>query len=225
MVIRVLIVGDVRLYTEGLAVLLEREATLQVAAIAAGRCAAMLAVRECRPDVVLLDTAMTEGLATAREIIEADPTARIIALAVANAEQDVFACVEAGAVGYLPRDGGAGDLIATVQSVARGEAIVSPRMAASIMRRVTTLAAGHATSLRQVQLTSRELEIVKLLDLGLSNKQIVARLNIELSTVKNHVHNILEKLRVHRRGDISREMRTWSRRRGDSNRNEGDRIG
>ena len=124
MSIRVLIVGDVRVYVEGLARLLERETSL-VVTIAMDRRAALLAVHEHRPDLVLLDAAMAEGLATARELVEADAATRIIALAVPNAEQEVFACLEAGAVGYLPREGSAEDLIASIDSVARGEAIVS----------------------------------------------------------------------------------------------------
>lgn len=216
MVIRVLIVCDVRLYGEGVAVLLERNTNIEVAALVTDRRAAMLAAREYHLDVILVDAAMPDGLAIVRDMIDSDPATRVIALAVLDTEQEVFACVEAGASGYLSRQSASSDLIATIESVARGEAIVSPRMVASILRRVKALAGDHVSGIRRGQLTSRELEIVNLLERGLSNKHIASRLNIELSTVKNHVHNILEKLRVHRRSDIARELRGWSPRRGDA---------
>lgn len=85
---------------------------------------------------------MPHGLATVSELIDAEPSARIVALAVLDTKEEVLACIEAGAIGYIPREATADDLIATVESVARGEAIVPPRMVASILRRVTTLAGG-----------------------------------------------------------------------------------
>lgn len=215
MVIRVLIVCDIRLYGEGVILLLERQTNIEMAPLVTDGRAARLAVRDYQPNVILVDAAMPDGLAIVRDMIESDPTTRVIALAVLDTEQEVFACIEAGACGYISRQAAGSDLVATIESVARGEAIVSPRMVASILRRVKALAGDHATGIRRAHLTSREVEIVKLLESGLSNKHIASRLNIELSTVKNHVHNILEKLRVHRRSDVAREVSVWSPRRSD----------
>jgi DNA-binding NarL/FixJ family response regulator len=98
-------------------------------------------------------------------------------------------------------------LVATLESATRGEALFSPRMAASLLRRVAALAATQPSPSAQVRLTPRERDIMRLLDEGLSNKEIAQRLGIEVATVKNHVHNILEKLQVHRRGEAA----AWSR--------------
>ena len=97
-------------------------------------------------------------------------------------------------------------------SVARGEMLCSPRLAATLLRRVATLARG-TRRLGPVQLTPRELEIVELIDEGLSNKAIATRLSIELATVKNHVHNILEKLEVSSRAAAAARVRASSGRR------------
>lgn len=215
MVIRVVIVCDVRLYIEGVALLLGGHTNLEVVGLVSDRREASRAMLDSHPDVVLVDVAMPHGLVTVRELIDSDPTARIVALAISDSEPEVFACVEAGAAGYVPRAATVAELIATVESVARGEAMIPPRMVASILRRVKALAGSHPSGLARAPLTSRELEIVNLLTSGLSNKHIASRLNIELSTVKNHVHNILEKLRVHRRGDIAREVRVAPPRRSD----------
>ena len=105
------------------------------------------------------------------------------------------------------REGSLDDLRRAIDSVARGESIVSPKMAASLLRRVSTLAADRAAPPAIEELTVREREIVGLIEQGLANKQIAARLNIELATVKNHVHRILEKLDVTRRGEIAARLR------------------
>src|SRR5439155_827652 len=109
------------------------------------------------------------------------------------------------------REASIDDLVTVIESVARGEAICSPRVAAGLLRRVAALAAGHGGDLPRAQLTNREREIVRLIDNGLSNKEIARALGIEVATVKNHVHNILEKLQVHRRGEAAARVRGTSR--------------
>jgi DNA-binding NarL/FixJ family response regulator len=114
----------------------------------------------------------------------------------------VIACAEAGIAAYVAREGSLDDLVATLHSVMRGEARVSPRIAAVLLRRVGDMATGRAQRVRASPLTERETEIAGLVADGLSNKQIARRLRIRLPTVKNHVHNILEKLEVGRRTEI-----------------------
>ncbi len=205
--IRVLIVDDTRLYREGLAHILGREDDISVVGTAARREESLVCVRDLHPDLVLLHMAMPDSMATLRAVVNAAPEVKIVALGVAESESEVIACAEAGVAGYLLRDGSLDDLMATVQSVARGEMLCSPRIAATLLKRVASLAAERQSWKTQAHLTSREIEIVQFIDQGLSNKEIARRLSIEVRTVKNHVHNILEKLQVHRRGEAAALVR------------------
>ncbi len=211
--IRVVIVADTRLYREGLAQVLSRGQQVSVIATATGGEEALTRLPELEPDVILVDMAMTGGLRAVRGLVESAPGARVVALAVAEQDEDVLGCAEAGVSGYVPREASVDDLVRVIESVARGEAICSPRIAASLLRRVAMLAAGQGAALPQAQLTTREREIVRLIDRGLSNKEIARELGIEVATVKNHVHNLLEKLRVHRRGEAAAQMRGFPSRR------------
>ena len=146
---------------------------------------------------------MDEGFDTVRVIGEATPEAKVVALAVSDTEEDVIACAEAGACGYVLRDETLDDLETVVEGVARGEIQCSPRITASLLRRVGTLAAELRGPSPNASLTAREAEVAELLDQGLSNKEIGQRLGIALPTVKNHVHRILDKLHVHRRAEAA----------------------
>jgi DNA-binding NarL/FixJ family response regulator len=154
---------------------------------------------------VLIDMAMPDSLATVRELAGLASCGRVVALSVPEHERTVLACAEAGIAAYVLREGSLADLVATVRGAVLGEAAISPRIAASMLRRLATLAHDLAPQ-PAVVLTAREMEVAALLGDGLSNKQIGARLNIELATVKNHVHNVLEKLHVHRRGEAARHL-------------------
>ncbi|OLB16175.1 MAG: hypothetical protein AUH07_01640 [Gemmatimonadetes bacterium 13_2_20CM_70_9] len=209
--IRVAIVADTRLYREGLAQVLGRDAGLCVVATAARGDEALAALPDLQADVILVDMAMPESRGVVRVILERAPLSRVIALGVVEDEDDVLGCAEAGVAGYVAREASIDDLVTVIESVARGEAICSPRVAAGLLRRVAALAAGHGGDLPRAQLTNREREIVRLIDNGLSNKEIARALGIEVATVKNHVHNILEKLQVHRRGEAAARVRGTSR--------------
>jgi DNA-binding NarL/FixJ family response regulator len=128
-----------------------------------------------------------------------------VTLGVDDGDDDVLAWAEAGVSGYVARDASFEDLVETVRAVARGELRCSPRLAATLLRRVTALAgdAPHSAT----RLTQREREISSLLEAGLSNKEIAGRLYIELPTVKNHVHNILRKVGASRRGEAAALLR------------------
>lgn len=211
--IRIVVAGDIRLYRDGVAMHLARDGTYAVVGMAGDRAELRRRVCEERPEIVVLDLAMAESLDAVRELSREAPETRVVALTVPEHEQAVIACAEVGIAGYVMRDGSLDDLVRAIDSAARGELIVSPRMAASLLRRVSALAADRAAPPALDELTIREREIVGLVGEGLSNKQIAARLNIELATVKNHVHRILEKLHVHRRAEIASRVRE-SRRPG-----------
>ncbi|MCP2257186.1 DNA-binding response regulator, NarL/FixJ family, contains REC and HTH domains [Streptoalloteichus tenebrarius] len=208
--LRVFVVTGVCLYREGLVAALGNRP--EVAAVAgAGSCQEALAgAREFRPDIALLDMSMRESAETARALTRLVPSAKIVGLAVPETESDVLACAEAGVVGYVPRDGSLVDLVATLRHVARGEAVCSPQMAAVLMRRVATLTRERQPTRSAASLTRREREIVDLISAGMANREIARELGIELCTVKNHVHNILEKLGVRRRTEVVGLARAWA---------------
>jgi len=114
---------------------------------------------------------------------------------------EIMACIEAGAAGYVLKEASFDYLVETIRSVHRGESFVSPQMAASLFSRIAELAGerGLRIPLSSVKLTARELEIINQIAAGLSNKEIARRLAIEAQTVKNHIHNILDKLQLHNR--------------------------
>jgi two-component system, NarL family, nitrate/nitrite response regulator NarL len=204
--IRVFIVAEVNLYREGLADALGRRDGISVVGTAASTPDALAEMVQLRPDIVLLEVGPSgpEALALAAAAL---PGIKIVALAIRELEQDVIACVEAGACAYVTRDASIDHLVRMLECVARGEAICPPHIVGSVLRRLTALAATRPTGRRHHGLTHRELEVVVLIDGGLSNKQIASRLHVELSTVKNHVHHILEKLEVRRRVDAPARLR------------------
>jgi two-component system, NarL family, nitrate/nitrite response regulator NarL len=204
--IRLFILADIRIYRDGLAEILARRGGIKVVGTAADLGSALAAISATRPEIALVDVAMPDGIAAVRSVLRAAPEVKVVALAVPDAEVNVIACAEAGVSGYVTRDESLDDVVEALESVTRGEMLCSPRMAATLLRRVTALAAGETGGARS-RLTARELEIVELIDQGLSNKEIASRLFIELATVKNHVHNILEKLQVQRRSDAAAHLR------------------
>ena len=211
--IRVAIVADIRLYREGLARVLERQPNISVVATAATSDGSLAPLLQLGPDVILIDKAMPDSLAAMRRVAVAAPGAKVVSLSVREGEgegeddRDVLASAEAGAIAYVPREASLEDLVAVIECAVRGEAVCSPRVAGALLRRIAALATDGRSDRVPARLTKREREIMGLIDEGLSNKEIAKRLRIEVATVKNHVHNILEKLQVHRRGEAAARVR------------------
>jgi DNA-binding NarL/FixJ family response regulator len=177
-----------------------------------------LAVVESPADaeVVLVDVAAGARLAALCELALEYPDTPLLAIGVCDAEHDVLACIESGAVGYVLQDASLDELADATHRALRDEPFASPHMIATLMRRVAALSqSGRRESVGA--LTSRELEIAALIEQGRSNKEIAAHLSIAVTTVKNHVHSILEKLKVHRRGEIAWVVRNPGAPAEDSN--------
>jgi two-component system nitrate/nitrite response regulator NarL len=206
--IKLFIVGDVRLHREGLALQLEAFSKLddlsRLSVLGTGILNdALQVLRSSRVDVVLLDTLKLEVPSVVRSLRAADPQLRMVALGVREVESEVLACAAAGVDGYVRMDAEIDDLVTVIESAMRGELVCSPKVAASLYHSIST----HGTN-ESVSLTSRELEVVELMNRGFSNKEISLRLRIETCTAKNHVQNILHKLGVHRRGQAVAKLRS-----------------
>jgi len=201
--IRVVVISGVRLYREGLVTLLERTEGVSVLGSAADGPAAVSCIVTCQPDIALLDMAMPGGFGMLPALREAAPGIKVVGLGVDESEAGVLAAVEAGVAGYVLPYESLNDLILVIRGVARNEAILSPRIVASLMQRLVLLASGSPEDSFARRLTMREHEIIALVAQGMSNKEIARRLVIQLPTVKNHVHNILNKLQLSRRGQAA----------------------
>ena len=208
--IRVLVVANVRLYREGMAFNLANRDGLSVVGSAASRAEVLSAVTALNPDVVVLDMAVERSLDLVRNAKEVVAGVKVIAFAVEEHDSDIVACAEAGVDGYVTPEGSMDDLTSTILSVARGELLCSPKIAAALLRRVGTLAKGVRDPPAKSDLTTREYQIAGLFEGGLSNKEIAERLHIEVSTVKNHVHNLLDKLQVTSRAEAASRIRVRS---------------
>lgn len=212
--IKVLVVAEVRLYRESLAEILDGVQQLCVTR-AVGSCEESLGyLRHSPPDVVLLDMTMSESLAAIKQIRSVDRGITVVAFAIRELEEELLACIEAGASGWVPPEAPLEILVATILKAVRGELVCSPRMAGTLVRRVRRLASS-AGSVMAMSLTPRQMQVAELIDRGFSNKEIAQELCIGLATVKVHVHNILERLQVRRRGEaVAILRRHLNRRRG-----------
>lgn len=212
--LRVLVVSDVRLYRDGLVWSIAATARLQVQGSADSAPAALERIQTVPVDVLLVDMSMEGALALIHAVKVSQPEIYLVSYTVGLDDHSVLQCIEAGAGGYVSRDGTVEDLVATVESVARGETRCSPRLAATLFHRVATLAQAEGGEKDPAPvLTRREREIVDLIDQGLSNKEIASRLGIEIATAKNHVHHILEKLQLRRRSQVGSRL-GWRYRTG-----------
>jgi two-component system, NarL family, nitrate/nitrite response regulator NarL len=198
-VIRVLLIGDVRVSREALASLLATDVRLDVTERAPA------ARRSDAVDVVVVDASVDGRPARLTHAI-GDADGPIVVLGAPEDERELVALAELGVVGFVDRDASLGDLVASVVSAARGEASLPPRVATTLLRAVGSQNARRH-SLDASILTMRERQVVDLIGDGLSNKEIATQLGIEVATVKNHVHNILEKLDVERRSDAVARLR------------------
>jgi two-component system nitrate/nitrite response regulator NarL len=160
-------------------------------------------------DVFIVDAQPSTNLETVPQLLTRHPLAKVVALGVPDDEESVLACVEAGVTSFVLANEGVDALVESVHAAMRDEVHCSPQMAAALARRVAALAAVQKGVPPGAGLTTRELEVVELIDEGLSNKEIAHVLRIEVATVKNHVHNILEKLHVNRRTEAAARVR-WA---------------
>jgi DNA-binding NarL/FixJ family response regulator len=195
-VIRVLLADDQTLVRDGFRSIVERESDIEVVGEATDGRAAIECARALRPDVVLMDIRMPvlDGLAATRRLLADLDAPRVLILTTFDANEYVYEALTAGASGFLLKDVRAGELTEAIRTVAAGDSLLSPaitrRLIEQYVRRPPP--GEHPTVL--AELTSRELDVLKLLARGLSNAEIAAQLYLGTSTIKSHVNRILSKL-------------------------------
>jgi len=201
--VRVMICDDHALFRRGLVMVLEAENDIDVVGEAEDGEDAVRKVGEFVPDVVLMDVRMPglDGIEAARRIGEAVPSTKIIMLTVSDEESDLYEAIKAGATGYLLKEISIEEVAAAVRAVVAGQSLISPSMASKLLTEFTNLSkrADERTTVPTPRLTDRELEVLRLVAQGKSNREIAGDLFISENTVKNHVRNILEKLHLHTR--------------------------
>ena len=208
--IRVIVVADVRLTREWLTEALADSSDLSVAASVENANDLTALVRRGRPDLVIVDRGMPGSIQATRELLAVDPSLKVLAFGVQETEPAVATCLEAGTSGFVPRAATRAQLIEAARRAVRGEFVASPRVADLALRHFAQRAQGNGDGAGG-GLSVRERQIARLLELGYSNKEIAARLGIEVATVKNHVHHLFRKLKVRRRGEAVAKWRCCGR--------------
>jgi len=189
--IRVLIADDHKVVRQGLRFLLSSEPGIEVAGEAADGVAALDAIRDIRPDVVLLDLFMPrlDGLAVLAAMRDQRLTAAVLVLTSSADDQHLVQAIKAGALSYLPKTAGVDQVVDAVRAAARGESVLQPTATARLLRELR-----HAAADPLGQLTPRETDVLKGLAQGRSNREIAKALSVSEETVKSHVSSILAKL-------------------------------
>jgi two-component system, NarL family, nitrate/nitrite response regulator NarL len=199
---RIVLVDDHPLFREGVASALDLEPDFEIVGQGDDAAAAVRLAHELMPDVMVLDISMAGGggLQAARSISAIYPVIKIIMLTVSEAEEDVLGAFKAGARGYVLKGVGGSEIVRILRSILAGEPYVTPKLAASLLgeaRHIQSKSSAEADLLSE--LTRRENEILELVALGKSNKEVALVLNLTEKTIKYNMTNILQKLQVRNR--------------------------
>jgi len=201
MSIRVLLADDQALFREGLDTLLSVHKDIEVIGQASNGQEAVDLALKLRPDVILMDMQMPilNGIGATRRLKKSLPECRVIMLTTFNDDETIFDALRAGAVGYLLKDVGSAQLAESIRATSRGESILDPSVAAKVVQefsRVSSMVPATSSEVLPEPLSEREIELLRLIASGLSNKEVAEALFITEGTVKNHVTHILGKLSV-----------------------------
>jgi DNA-binding NarL/FixJ family response regulator len=202
--IRVMVVDDHPMWRDAV----ERDlqaAGFDVVAVAADGHQALARFPAARPQVVVLDLQIPgpNGVEVTGQVLQHDPSARVLILSASGEQPDVLAAVKAGATGYLVKSASRDELLTAVRRVAAGDTVFTPGLAGLVLGEFRRIADGPAEPEGE-RLTERETEILKMVAKGMSYKQIAERLVISHRTVQNHVQNTLRKLQMHNRVQLTR---------------------
>lgn len=196
--IKVLLVDDHALLREGLRQLLELETDIRIAAEAADGFEALSLIRRTRPDVVLMDIHMPviDGLAVTRQIAQEFPTLPVIMLTMRHEQQQVIQAISCGAKGYLLKSASSQEVVQAIRIVSQGGVYIEPALTGAIVSEVRRLSAQSPDNRSLNALSEKEIEILRCVAQGLSNKEIAVRLVYAEKTVKNYLSVIFQKLAI-----------------------------
>lgn len=207
--IRLLIVHEARVFGRVIMAALRQEPDIQVVGWAATEEEALSQIHLCDVIMVCITAPDNGALSLVRAARKAGSAAKILVMGLPESEEAILTHVEAGADGYVLQDDTMDELLKNIRALHRGEALASPQVVAALIARVNSLAKLHSElnlnpdAVRLADLTPREREVLALIGEGFSNQEISDRLTIELGTVKNHVHNVLQKLGVNNRWEAT----------------------
>ena len=200
--LRLLVVDDHVLFRQGLTRLLDPQPDFKVISEAATVQETIALTRVLHPDAVLMDISLPDGtgLDATQAIIAERPGTKIVFLTAHDDDESLFAAIRAGGIGYLPKSVGAAELINQLRGISRGEAVISPAIARRILAEFSRLPSPEdPNTSTAIQLTTREIEIIRAVAGGATNHEIAERLLISEHTVKNHLKRVLAKLHLHSR--------------------------
>ncbi|HEY7850725.1 MAG TPA: response regulator transcription factor [Ktedonobacterales bacterium] len=194
--ITVILVDDHQLVRQGVRAFLDKQPDIAVVGEAASGEEALRLAAECVPDVALMDLVMPDmdGVETTRRLKQISPSSQVIILTSYHDDEHIFPAIRAGALSYILKDVGSGELAEIVRKAAKGEAVMHPHVAARVMEELR--ASPRSNGLFSSELSDRELEVLRLIAEGCNNTEIAERLVISEHTVKRHVSNILSKLHL-----------------------------
>ena len=201
--IRVVVADDHPLYREGVARSLTESGKFTIVGEAANGRDALAWVRAERPDVVLLDISMPDGgIATLQQIMALESPPRVAMLTVSEEDDDIMQALKAGALGYILKGVGSRELVQIVADLAAGRSYVAPSLAIKVMAAMTAPRAVPEKSMLD-SLTKREEDILRLVSLGKSNKEVARDLELQEKTIKHYMTTILQKLQVRNRTEAA----------------------
>ncbi len=207
MTLRILIVDDHRLFRQGLVSLMRtRQDLVEIVGEAANGTQALEMAYRLKPDVILMDIQLPDinGLGVSANIRQHMPSVAIVMLTASETDQDLCHAIELGVAGYLPKSLDADELFHLLEGVQNGEPAITPSMALRLMKLIRSpVNTGPIHAQGEIALTEREMDVLRRVVKGLSNPKIADDLTISINTVKVHLHNILEKLRVTNRAQAA----------------------
>ncbi|MEO8664409.1 MAG: response regulator transcription factor [Ignavibacteria bacterium] len=207
--IHILIIEDNRFLREGLAMLIDEQRDLKVVSALENKEKLEPEIQETRPDIILIDLSLhgVNSLQLVKSTSKKFPKIKFIVMDLFPLQEDIFEFVKAGASGFIVKDAEVSEFLQTIRSVFRGKNVMPSNLMGSLFTQIMNEAAGvikESRLIRSVRMTKREKQVIALIGEGSTNKEIGQTLHLSPSTVKSHVHNILEKLAMHNRIEIAR---------------------
>ena len=197
--IKLVIVDDHALFREGLASIIQLEKDIEISGLAGTVKEAVEVVRALKPDIVLMDFSLPDGNGAdaTRIVLKEHPDCKIIFLTMSESDENLFAAIRSGAKGYLIKNMSPSKLVTTIRSVQRGESALSRTMTLRLMEELSrTKEPERLEDSSLAKLTRREMDVLRALTTGMTNKEIARFLYLSENTVKYHVHSILDKLNL-----------------------------